>query len=143
MSINRWYKIRSKFRNVALQVYGLSPTPLLHIALSTGLTSFKTRECVYGTTKTSVCGHVSRSQNPVNRKLVQSKAASITSQYCTYCPSCQSGNLGTLARNVPMNRHIQSKLKCRITGKSMDDTNPPVCLPNGMVYSEEIRFCWH
>lgn len=55
------------------------------------------------------------------------------------CPVCYARGLGTLAREVPFSHQGQSRLVCRITGRQMDDTNPPLCLPNGRVYSETVR----
>ena len=42
-----------------------------------------------------------------------------------------------VAENLPFSFHVHSKLVCRITGKLMDDRNPPMVLPNGNVYSLE------
>lgn len=55
------------------------------------------------------------------------------------CPACQKDNLGVLTSHVSHNHPTQSTLICRVTGKPMDDKNPPMCLPNGMVYSTEVR----
>lgn len=55
------------------------------------------------------------------------------------CPVCQSDGLGVLAKRVPRRHNANSMLICRITGKIMDDKNPPLCLPNGRVYSQEVR----
>lgn len=57
MTLDRWAKIRSEFRNVAFQVYGLSPVPLLYIALSTGISTLKTRTCDNSNSDASVRGN--------------------------------------------------------------------------------------
>lgn len=41
----RWLALKEAFRQVALRVYHIPPLPLLHIALSVGLSSFKTLSC--------------------------------------------------------------------------------------------------
>ena len=40
-----------------------------------------------------------------------------------------------LAEGLPYAKHVRSKLLCRVTGKLMDDDNPPMVLPNGQCYS--------
>lgn len=40
-----------------------------------------------------------------------------------------------LSKDLPWSMHTHTKLLCRITGKIMDDHNPPMVLPNGNVYS--------
>ena len=42
-----------------------------------------------------------------------------------------------LAGEVPWSHHANSVLICRLTGRVMDDKNPPLCLPTGRVYSQE------
>jgi macrophage erythroblast attacher len=41
----------------------------------------------------------------------------------------------TLAQNLPWAKHVKSKLVCSISKAVMDDSNPPLVLPNGYVYS--------
>lgn len=50
------------------------------------------------------------------------------------CPVC-SETLGELAKALPLSHHVNSTIVCRITGEIMDEDNPPMALPNGMVYS--------
>lgn len=50
------------------------------------------------------------------------------------CPIC-SDEFRDLASKAPQAHHTQSKIVCRITGKVMNDENPPMALPNGQVYS--------
>lgn len=53
------------------------------------------------------------------------------------CPVCQPP-FSNLAKELPFSRRNNSTLICRITGKPMDDNNPPMALPNGYVYSTEV-----
>ena len=43
--VNRWKTLQTKFRAAALQIHSLPPQPLLHIALSAGLSSLKLPAC--------------------------------------------------------------------------------------------------
>jgi len=52
------------------------------------------------------------------------------------CPCC-SPHLGTLATQLPTAHHVHSALICRITGKLMDEHNPPLMFPDGAVFSTE------
>lgn len=54
------------------------------------------------------------------------------------CPVC-TFPFNELAADLPMSHHVNSCLVCRITGKIMDANNPPIVLPNGYVYSAEVR----
>jgi len=52
------------------------------------------------------------------------------------CPVCDGRLLGTLAKEVPWSHHPNSSIICRISGKTVDEDNPPMCFPNtGNVYS--------
>eukprot|EP00045_Choanoeca_perplexa_P009904 m.98222 g.98222 ORF g.98222 m.98222 type:complete len:377 (+) comp15074_c0_seq1:142-1272(+) len=52
------------------------------------------------------------------------------------CPACQT-RLRHVAAQLPVGNRAQSVLVCRLTGRVMDDSNPPMMLPNGNVYSAE------
>eukprot|EP00730_Choanoeca_flexa_P019943 TRINITY_DN9753_c0_g1_i3.p1 TRINITY_DN9753_c0_g1~~TRINITY_DN9753_c0_g1_i3.p1 ORF type:complete len:405 (+),score=64.42 TRINITY_DN9753_c0_g1_i3:85-1215(+) len=52
------------------------------------------------------------------------------------CPTCQS-RLSRVAEHLPVGNRAQSVLVCRLTGQVMSDTNYPMMLPNGNVYSYE------
>jgi len=51
------------------------------------------------------------------------------------CPICERDGLGTLAREVPWSHHENSTIVCRLGGHLMSEDDPPMCLPNGRVYS--------
>ncbi|CBQ69352.1 conserved hypothetical protein [Sporisorium reilianum SRZ2] len=46
-SLARWRMLRDSFRACALQIHSLPPQPLLHIALSAGLSSLKLPQCYH------------------------------------------------------------------------------------------------
>ena len=50
------------------------------------------------------------------------------------CPTCREP-LRALAFMVPVALRQQSCIVCRISGEIMNDTNAPLVLPNGNVYS--------
>ncbi|KAN0059632.1 GID complex subunit containing RING finger motif [Thecaphora frezii] len=54
------------------------------------------------------------------------------------CPICDTDGLGTLAREVPWSHHANSTLVCSMSGKVMDENNPPMALPNGRVYALSV-----
>ena len=54
------------------------------------------------------------------------------------CPVCDP-DLGVLAQEVPSSHHVNSTIVCQISGKIMNEDNPPMALPNGYVYSREVR----
>jgi hypothetical protein len=50
----------------------------------------------------------------------------------------RSGGLGVLAQEVPFAHHANSTIVCRITGKIMNEDNPPLTFDNGNVFSTEV-----
>ncbi|KAF9787953.1 CTLH/CRA C-terminal to lish motif domain-containing protein [Thelephora terrestris] len=52
------------------------------------------------------------------------------------CPVCDA-DLGVLAQEVPSSHHVISTIVCQISGKIMNENNPPMAFPNGYVYSRE------
>ena len=53
------------------------------------------------------------------------------------CPVCTEP-LSELAKPLPYSHCAQSHLICALSGKVMDDNNPPMALPNGYVYGENV-----
>ncbi|KAJ4379432.1 GID complex subunit containing RING finger motif [Didymella sp. IMI 355093] len=85
-SPTRWTHLASLFITTHHTLYSLPPRPLLHIALSAGLSALKTPACHSAFTPSSTNG-----------------ASSTT----TVCPIC-STELNELARNVPYAHHTKS-----------------------------------
>ncbi|KZV67891.1 hypothetical protein PENSPDRAFT_676621 [Peniophora sp. CONT] len=52
------------------------------------------------------------------------------------CPVCDP-SLGSLAQEVPYSHHVNSTIVCRISGKIMNENNPPMAFPGGYAYSRE------
>lgn len=85
-SPTRWTSLATLFLTTHHTLYSLPPRPLLHIALSAGLSALKTPACHSAYTPSST------------------NSANATS---TVCPIC-STELNELARNVPYAHHTKS-----------------------------------
>lgn len=53
------------------------------------------------------------------------------------CPVCAKP-FNQLAHSLPFAHCSQSYLICTISGKPMNEHNPPMVLPNGYVYGEQV-----
>ncbi|KAF8605818.1 hypothetical protein BDV93DRAFT_521181 [Ceratobasidium sp. AG-I] len=104
---HRWHFLIRTFRLAVYALYNIPTTSLLALGLSAGLASLKLPACY----------------DPAQRNVD--------------CPVCDTDGLGILAKEVPWSHHVNSVIVCRITGKIMDEDNPPLCLPNGQVYSQK------
>ncbi|KAK4165385.1 CTLH/CRA C-terminal to lish motif domain-containing protein [Cladorrhinum sp. PSN259] len=100
----RWQTLADVFTEAHLKLLGLPNIPLLHVALSSGLSALKTPAC-----------H-SHQQNQTDNH----GTASLTTSVCPIC----STELNALARNVPYAHHSKSHLL----------VHDLVLLPNGRVY---------
>ena len=54
------------------------------------------------------------------------------------CPVC-SKPFNALAKPLPYAHCSQSYLICSLSGNPMNEHNPPMALPNGYVYGEQVR----
>ncbi|KAK4232099.1 CTLH/CRA C-terminal to lish motif domain-containing protein [Podospora fimiseda] len=100
----RWQMLADIFTEAHLKLLSLPNIPLLHVALSSGLSALKTPAC-----------H-SHQQNQTDNHNTSSLTTSV-------CPIC-STELNALARNVPYAHHSKSHLL----------EHDLVLLPNGRVY---------
>ncbi|KAH7359755.1 CTLH/CRA C-terminal to lish motif domain-containing protein [Pyrenochaeta sp. MPI-SDFR-AT-0127] len=82
----RWTQLATLFLSTHHNLYSLPPRPLLHIALSAGLSALKTPAC---------------------HSAYTSSSANASSSTTTVCPIC-STELNELARNVPYAHHTKS-----------------------------------
>jgi macrophage erythroblast attacher len=87
-SADRWDRLADSFVNTHHSLYGLPQRPLIHIALSAGLSSLKTPTC-----------HSS----------IASSSSSTASHSSSLCPIC-STELNELARHVPYAHHARSSV---------------------------------
>ncbi|KAI9031757.1 CTLH/CRA C-terminal to lish motif domain-containing protein [Phycomyces nitens] len=102
---SRWLNLVEQFRADNYALCSLTAHPLLYITLQVGLSALKTPQCFQ---------HENRNMN---------------------CPVCDTETLGKLAENLPLSHHLNSTIVCRMSGKIMNEDNPPMLLPNGRVYS--------
>ncbi|EAQ91278.1 hypothetical protein CHGG_03213 [Chaetomium globosum CBS 148.51] len=139
-SASRWQKLADTFVEAHLKLLGLPMTPLLHIALSSGLSALKTPAC--HSTQLQVPTQPEESQ-PVNgagdgaATATAAAASSTTSTAIPHhhhgtaslttrvCPIC-STELNALARSVRYAHHGKSRLL----------EQDLVLLPNGRVYGK-------
>jgi macrophage erythroblast attacher len=89
----------------------LPSVPLLHIALSAGLSALKTPSC-----------HSSHPHSSAASSISPTSSSSLTTSVCPIC----STELNDLARNVPYAHHTKSHVESDL-----------VLLPNGCVYGLE------
>ncbi len=57
------------------------------------------------------------------------------------CPVCSSV-FNELGSSLPFSHSSQSYLICRMSGQPMNEYNPPMLLPNGHVYGEQVSNSW-
>ncbi|KAK5652516.1 hypothetical protein OQA88_10422 [Cercophora sp. LCS_1] len=106
-SPSRWSELAEIFVDAHNKLLGLPSFPLLHIALSSGLSALKTPACH--------ASHATTSSEPRHG----------TSMTTDVCPIC-SKELNELARNVPYAQHSKSHVE-----------NDLLMLPNNRVYGKE------
>ncbi|EXJ72188.1 uncharacterized protein A1O5_04692 [Cladophialophora psammophila CBS 110553] len=106
---SRWHHLSNLFVETHHTLLSLPVQPLLHVALSAGLSALKTPAChsAYNPASSSTPGHARIATNS------------------SLCPIC-SMELNDLARNVPYAHHTVSSVE-----------PDPVVLPNGRIYGRE------
>jgi macrophage erythroblast attacher len=107
-SPSRWTTLANLFMQTHNNLLALPPVPLLHIALSAGLSSLKTPSC--------------HSSHASSSSISPTSSSSITTSVCPIC----SIELNDLARNVPYAHHTKSHVESDL-----------VLLPNGCVYGRQ------
>lgn len=112
----RWNFLIREFHKLFFHLYGLSNEPLLSIAILAGLQATATPTCV--------------------RHAVKDKDVTPTSTAHIDCPSC-SLSLKSLLTQISLPHRPTSSLVCPITHIPIDETNYPMALPNGQVYSKK------
>ena len=117
-SQSRWSHLAQLFVDTHHSLFNLPARPLLHVALSAGLSALKTPAC-------------HSSLNPASAAMPDQHAKfapSYSSDYgigTSLCPIC-STELNELARSVPYAHHTKSSVE-----------NDPLMLPNGRVYGRD------
>lgn len=153
----QWRFVQQEFRKTFLTLYALPGQPLLSLALSAGLSTLRLPSCAQHhrpdpSSPTSPTVPLLPAAPPMHttfgdfvmssplvpdspRQAPQAVEEEITGN--VDCPTC-APDLVILASEVPMSHHVISTLVCRISGKVMDSSNPPMAFPNGYVYSYNV-----
>ncbi|KAK4175018.1 CTLH/CRA C-terminal to lish motif domain-containing protein [Triangularia setosa] len=124
----RWKMLADLFTDAHLKLLGLPQFPLLHIALSSGLSALKTPACHSSQQNQSHQGqksHKSATPGPGQDDEQETRSHGTASLQTSVCPIC-STELNALARNVPYAHHSKSHLL----------EHDLVLLPNGRVYGK-------
>ncbi len=135
-SASRWQKLAETFVEAHLKLLNLPMTPLLHIALSSGLSALKTPACHSSQLQAQPAQDQTPTQNGISASPSTSPkhhhsshhhhhhhgTASLTTRVCPIC----STELNALARNVRYAHHGKSRLL----------EHDLMLLPNGRVYGK-------
>jgi macrophage erythroblast attacher len=145
-SPDRWAILADAFLETHHALFSLPSRPLLHIALTAGLSALKTPAChsrfvspssglggmaspAHGLDRSDVdadsdgeMGSAEDGQDSDTMVTIPSAVASLSTPVCPIC----STELNRLARNVPYAHHTKSNVE-----------NDPVVLPNGRIYGRE------
>ncbi len=108
----RWAELADVFTTAHNSLLGLPSAPLLHLALSSGLSALKTPACHASAAARSAAG----------KKKLPPPPSTIGHGVCPIC----SVELNDLARNVPYAHHTKSHVEHDL-----------VMLPNGRVYGRQ------
>lgn len=115
---SRWTFLAELFIETHHALFQLPARPLIHVALSAGLSALKTPACHSALNPASA-------DNPTKHAKftpISNKSHGIGTSLCPIC----STELNALARNVPYAHHTVSSVE-----------NDPLMLPNGRVYGRE------
>ncbi|KAF5535645.1 macrophage erythroblast attacher [Fusarium napiforme] len=113
---SRWADLADLFTTTHNQLLALPAVPLLHVALSSGLSALKTPACHTDPM------HSSDSPSAQSTSDIAAAASSLGHGVCPIC----STELNELARNVPYAHHTQSHVEHDL-----------MLLPNGSVYGRD------
>lgn len=147
-SDQRWALLTQAFRRAIYNLHSLPNQPLLHYAISAGLTALKLPACIADESNSAPAQSSHLSELPFssyNAMLSSSDIRSISPSKMPPrsnpdCPVCDATCLGALAHEVPFSHHANSTIVCRMSGKIMNADNPPMAFENGMVYSEQVSY---
>lgn len=112
---SRWEDIAELFSTTHNELLNLHSKPLLHVALSAGLSALKTPAC-------HTMSHAPSTKSLALNDASATKDSQIGSVTSGVCPIC-STELNDLAKNVPYAQHTKSHVDADV-----------VMLPNGRVY---------
>jgi len=117
--VSRWKALADNFTDTAYTLTGLPSSSLFTLALYAGIVALKHPACM------------APDLPPSTTDIVRIHTAAKNQD----CPICDPSGLGALAHEVPSSHHLNSTLVCALSGRIMDDLNPPMAFKNGYVYS--------
>ncbi|WXC49036.1 hypothetical protein QX201_008727 [Fusarium graminearum] len=117
---SRWAELAELFTKTHNQLLALPAVPLLHIALSSGLSALKTPACHTNSANPPQSSNVSHTTSSTD--VIETGASTLGHGVCPIC----STELNELARNVPYAHHTQSHVEHDLR-----------LLPNGSVYGRD------
>ncbi|SPJ86688.1 related to macrophage erythroblast attacher [Fusarium torulosum] len=117
---SRWVDLADLFTTTHNQLLALPAVPLLHVALSSGLSALKTPACHAHSVTSS--DNLSTSHTTSSSDMAAAAASTLGHGVCPIC----STELNELARNVPYAHHTQSHVEHDLR-----------LLPNGSVYGRD------
>ncbi|KIY47421.1 hypothetical protein FISHEDRAFT_66124 [Fistulina hepatica ATCC 64428] len=142
--LKRWDTLVHTYRHAVYTLNTLPSEPLMHLAVYAGLASLKLPACLDQRTKNVDCPVCDGGGSTLLLGDGDAFMDEIMSTEDSSGDAMHSGlgvlagmGLGKLAAEVPFSHHANSTIVCRLTGKIMDEDNPPMAFPNGSVYSRE------
>lgn len=118
----RWSELAEMFRKESFRLYHLNAQGMFSACLSSGLAALKTPHCY----------------DLESKKMILKNVASLKSR-THQCPVCVA-EIGEMAKRLPHAHAGHSRLICAYSGESLNENNPPLMLPNGMIYGQNSLF---
>ncbi|KAK4536414.1 hypothetical protein CDCA_CDCA08G2439 [Cyanidium caldarium] len=143
-NVQMWARLEEEFLQTHFALNMLPSEPQLDLLLQPGLCALKTRYCGQAEggegEAERVQPNVSADATAAAEVSTATEATEALVQHVASprhaCPTCNSP-YRELAAHLPFSHHVRTTAVCRLTGKAMDEHNPPVVLPNGNIYSLE------
>lgn len=143
-NLQRWIELKELFTDEACKLYHINRTPLINNVLQVGISSMKTVYC--GADKRSDsradggpasaalslplrlgCSDPSKQKDgkdALSNNFMQKPTHHIETQ----CPACDP-LFQKISTNLKLAQQTQTSMKCKITGKVMNDKDPPMWIP--------------
>jgi len=134
LSEDRWRTLVEQFRAENYRLHQLSAQSVFSVVLQAGLSALKTQRC----SPAAASQHGQQRPPAAHQQeaaIGAGKAAS-SGDRNGECPVCQNA-LFQLAAPLPYAHCSQSRLICYISGRPLNEHNPPLMLPNGFVYGRD------
>jgi len=117
-SDSRWAELAENFRKESFRLYHLNAQSMFSACLSSGLAALKTPQCYDAESKKTILKNVASLRSRTHQ-----------------CPVCIA-EVGEMAKRLPHAHAGHSRLICAYSGEPLNEHNPPLMLPNGMIYGQ-------